>query len=222
MSTEPGQRPASPAAAAADPEPESAPLSDPKVMRALAHPVRTALLELLSVVDTITATQASEILGESPATCAFHLRTLGKYGFATEAGGGRGRERPWTSSRRRIRISATAQTDRQAALAADTLSRFWFEQWLERARLVFGGIPMAGWEEATGWTRQGVYLTAEEAVAVMLEIRQILERYAGRQHDPAQRPSGALPVEWSVFSAPMAELAQFADTDSAPDDHADL
>jgi hypothetical protein len=44
--------------------------------------------ELLSVTGTITATQASEALGESPANCAFHLRTLGKYGFVREAGGG--------------------------------------------------------------------------------------------------------------------------------------
>jgi hypothetical protein len=34
------------------------------------------------------------MLGESPANCAFHLRTLAKYGFVEEAGDGRGRERP--------------------------------------------------------------------------------------------------------------------------------
>src|SRR5579863_9821171 len=49
-------------------------LTDPKAMRALAHPVRMALLDLLGVAGTLTATQASEILGESPANCAFHLR----------------------------------------------------------------------------------------------------------------------------------------------------
>jgi hypothetical protein len=35
------------------------------------------------------------MLGESPASCAFHLRTLAKYGFVEKAGGGRSRERPW-------------------------------------------------------------------------------------------------------------------------------
>src|SRR5580692_9859211 len=70
-------------------------ITDPTVMRALAHPVRMALIELFGVHDTLTATQASEALGESPANCAFHLRTLAKYGFVEEAGGGRGRERPW-------------------------------------------------------------------------------------------------------------------------------
>ena len=70
-------------------------LTDPKAIRALAHPLRWGLLEALSHAGTLTATQASEMLGESPANCAFHLRTLAKYGFVEEAGGGRGRERPW-------------------------------------------------------------------------------------------------------------------------------
>ena len=70
-------------------------LTDPKAIRALAHLLRWALLEALGQAGTLTATQASEMLGESPANCAFHLRTLAKYGFVEEAGGGRGRERPW-------------------------------------------------------------------------------------------------------------------------------
>ena len=39
-------------------------------MRALAHPVRMALLELLGAAGTVTATQASEVLGESERTLA--------------------------------------------------------------------------------------------------------------------------------------------------------
>ena len=43
----------------------------------------------------MTATQAGEALGESPANVSFHLRTLAKYGFVEEAPGGTGRQRPW-------------------------------------------------------------------------------------------------------------------------------
>src|SRR6185437_9949446 len=76
-------------------------LTDPKAMRALAHPLRWALLEALGHAGTLTATQASDMLGESPANCAFHLRTLARYGFVEEAGGGKGRERPWRQAYRR-------------------------------------------------------------------------------------------------------------------------
>src|SRR5215831_7968530 len=61
---------------------------DPRMMRALAHPLRVALIEAIGQADTgtLTATEASDLLGESPANCAFHLRTLAKYGFVEEAG----------------------------------------------------------------------------------------------------------------------------------------
>jgi Helix-turn-helix domain len=187
-------------------------LTDPTVMRALAHPVRTALFELLSVLDTITATQASEILGESPANCAFHLRTLAKYGFVEEAGGGRGRERPWKA--RDLNISITTEhDDPQAAAAAGALGTFWLEQWIERARQVYGThvTPMPGWEHATGWSRNANFLTAQEALDLDRQIQALLRQYEPRKSDPSLRPPGALPVEWSVFHAPIAELAEAAE-----------
>ena len=64
-------------------------------MRALAHPVRLALLEALTDAGQLTATEAGERVGESPANTSFHLRQLAKYGFVEEAEGGTGRRRPW-------------------------------------------------------------------------------------------------------------------------------
>src|SRR6202046_3398328 len=106
VSSEPANQPAPPDPAPPSESDEQEPMSitDPTVMRALAHPVRMALIELFGVHPTLTATQASEALGESPANCAFHLRTLAKYGFLEEAGGGRGRERPWKASEKAHRI----------------------------------------------------------------------------------------------------------------------
>ncbi len=191
---------------------ESAPITDPIAMRALAHPVRVALVEMLAVVDTLTATQASELLGESPANCAFHLRTLAKYGFVQEAGGGRGRERPWKSAERSITIS-TRQDDPRAATAAGALSLAWLEHWIERARQVFGSSTfLPGWENATGWSRNGVILTPEETSDLRGQMRRLLEPYEGRKSNPALRPPGALPVEWTVFAAPIAELAGLTET----------
>src|SRR5215469_11062219 len=109
---------------AAGPEPDLD-LTDPKAMRAVAHPIRMALLELLEVSPTLTATQASEVLGESPANCAFHLRTLAKYGFVREAGGGKGRERPWTRVHRAISVTTSQQEDAQGETAASALTRVW-------------------------------------------------------------------------------------------------
>jgi hypothetical protein len=186
-------------------------LTDAKAMRALAHPVRMALLELFSVRETLTATQASEALGESPANCAFHLRTLAKYGFVREAGGGRGRERPWSLVNRTMNLT-NQQPDPQAALAADELGRVWLERWIDRARRVHGSrnrVP--GWDGAGGWSQTHVFLTPDETARLRTDIRKMLKRYEDRMTDPSLRPEGALPVEWTIFASAAPELAEPAE-----------
>ena len=155
-------------------------LTDAKAMRALAHPLRMAILELFAVRATLTATQASEALGESPANCAFHLRTLAKYGFVREAGGGRGRERPWSLASRSMTL-VTNQPDPRAALAAGELSRIWLERWIDRARRVYGSRnDLPGWDEGSGWSNTHVFLTPEETVTLRREMRGLLNRYEDR------------------------------------------
>ena len=67
-------------------------------MRALAHPVRLALLEVLADAGQLTATEAGERIGESPANASFHLRQLAKYGFVEEAEGEPAASGPGSSS----------------------------------------------------------------------------------------------------------------------------
>src|SRR6202044_366002 len=98
-------------------------VNDPALMRALAHPLRWALLEALLHAGTLTATQAGEILGETPANCAFHLRTLGKYGLVEEAGGGKGRERPWRRAITGLTMELSGD-DPKTAAAAGILNNF--------------------------------------------------------------------------------------------------
>src|SRR5436305_8556002 len=95
----PGKRPAQRSPAAEDTAAGRAirpvtRLTDPRALRAMAHPIRLSLIGVLRREGPLTATQAGELIGESSASCSFHLRQLAKYGLVEEAGGGRGRERP--------------------------------------------------------------------------------------------------------------------------------
>jgi hypothetical protein len=183
-------------------------LTDPMAMRAMAHPVRMALLELLEATPALTATQASEVLGESPANCAFHLRTLAKYGFVREAGGGKGRERPWALMHRSIRVNTLKQPDKQAQLAASRLTQAWQERTLERIRRAFSVDSWpADWGQAVQASDSTRYMTAAELVEVAAEFRAIVDRYASRLNDPASRPPGALPVSIAYYTFPKPELA---------------
>ena len=72
-------------------------LTDPKTMRALAHPARIAIWAHLGLHGPATATECAEIAGLSPSACSYHLRTLARYGFVEEDpdSAADGRERPW-------------------------------------------------------------------------------------------------------------------------------
>jgi DNA-binding transcriptional ArsR family regulator len=180
-------------------------LTDAKAMRALAHPVRLSLIDLLGYHDTLTATQASELLGESPSNCAFHLRTLAKYGFLREAAADNRRERPWTLVHRGVRINAR-QADPQAALAARTLLQAKLDRWLSRAVRVFGSpSEVPGWDGVQGWSQEHLFMTRAEALAAREEIAKVLRRFEARTASPALRPAGSHPVEWATFTAPITD-----------------
>ena len=181
---------------------------DPAVMRALAHPLRWALLEALLHAGTLTATQAGEILGETPANCAFHLRTLARYGLVEEAGGGKGRERPWRRVNRVVNV-ATAHDDPQAAAAAEVLDEFWITRTLDRANAALRRKRSwpAEWLGQLGESQSIRYVTPAEAQEMQELLMAALNRYRDRNADPSLRPPGALPVEYLVLSYPLLDLA---------------
>ncbi|MFP3422024.1 winged helix-turn-helix domain-containing protein, partial [Bacillus sp. SIMBA_161] len=63
-------------------------------IKALTHPLRLRLMDLLRSGRELTATEAAELTGESVASCSFHLRQLAKFGVVEQAER-RGREKPW-------------------------------------------------------------------------------------------------------------------------------
>jgi DNA-binding MarR family transcriptional regulator len=80
-------------------------VTDPLAIRALAHPLRLDLLELLGMAGPTTAAQCARVLGVPQANCSFHLRQLAKYGFVEDAGPGRDRrERLWRVTELNLRL----------------------------------------------------------------------------------------------------------------------
>jgi DNA-binding transcriptional ArsR family regulator len=179
-------------------------ITDARTLRALAHPVRVALIEELSIAGPLTATQVGERIGESPTTCSFHLRQLAKYHFVEEAGGGKGRARPWRMTSIGLRFSTDDSPDLE--LASVPLLRMWRERVLDRYRtwLETRAMYPKQWRQAAAESQHIFYLTAEELEALNAEVLALLlPRFRERLTDPAQRPAGSLPVELMMFSYPM-------------------
>ena len=179
-------------------------LGDARELRALAHPLRIALLELIGLNGPTTATEAAKVIGGSPANAAYHLRTLAKYGYIVEAEGGAGRERPWKIGSVALNIDSN-DPDPAVAHAAGALADVFTERWLNRARQYQADRAKypAEIRQVSGSSHFVLFGTAAEAEQIQNEILQIMMRYMDRIADPALRPAGAGAFEMVLATHPI-------------------
>ncbi|GAA3394817.1 winged helix-turn-helix domain-containing protein [Cryptosporangium minutisporangium] len=177
-----------------------------------AHPVRTALLELLAD-GSVTANQAARQLGESSGSCSFHLRQLARAGLVEEApvppGSGPGRRRPW-----RLRREPTARpaADGEWDPLLRELEDEGYRRWLAGRDQV---DPRWRADEATSHV---LWLTPEEMTAVAAAVRAVAARFADRERAD-DRPPDARPVALVSRVFPLLPPSDAGDTaDPSPRD----
>ncbi len=183
---------------------ETRELTDPRELRAMTHPVRLALLEVLNLHQALTATEAGELIGESPTTCSFHLRQLAKYGFVEEAGDAPGRRRPWRLATRSVQFSSTSG-DPEMGAASIALEGLLVQRWLERLsqwQRVRSHYP-AEWQQAAAAGEFLVHVTPAELHEIETEIVAIVDRFRARNVDASHRPPDSRPVELVAFGYPF-------------------
>jgi len=187
-------------------QPRSVKLTDPKALRALAHPMRLTLLRLLRTEAPITATRAAELLGESSASCSFHLRQLAKYGLAEEAGGGQGRERPWRATASLTDVPELAD-DPELAAAAQLFRSIVLERNFEGAMrwLDARADEPEEWQRAAQFNDLMLYLTATELEELSQGMVALHERYADRMTNPELRPPGSRLVNYVQLTFPILD-----------------
>jgi len=200
-------------------------LSNARELRALAHPVRMALYEVLALHQSLTATQASKLVGGSPSSVAYHLRTLAKYGYVEETNDGTGRERPWRLAEIGFNFSGNSD-DPEANAAADALARQMFKRWLERRDEYKRSKDRWSEEvrEATGDSNMILFGTVEEFRELREGFARLTAKYFDRIADPALRPEGSQVFELQLFTHPIdissvARADDDEDEDSAPEEH---
>lgn len=164
-------------------------ITDPERIRALAHPVRLELLDHLAEAGEATATQCAEAIGESVASCSFHLRTLAKYGFI-EPAERRGREKPWrlVAGDRDLRPSPDVSGSLRAVTEVAILTVLRESERLQRFLAAADAEPDE-WLQATTLTTAGMWLTREETAELSQAVQRLTEPYAGRSH--ASRPAAS-------------------------------
>jgi hypothetical protein len=179
-------------------------ITDPKALRALAHPIRMSLIGLLRTEGPLTATKAAELLGENSATTSFHLRQLAKYGMAEEAPGGQGRERPWQATTMSTDVPDFTDDPQLAAAGAmfrTVIAQRYFE-WLQRW-LVERPTEPGEWQRADVFGDLLLYLTSDELADLGQKMRDLFDEYVDRTASPELRPPDSRLISVLQFAFPM-------------------
>jgi len=168
-------------------------ITDPRRVRALAHPLRLELLDLLHEGE-LTATRCAEATGESVASCSFHLRTLAKYGYIVR-GEPVGREKPWRLVSRSHDIRPD-HVDPASIRAVGTVAGYALEHAVELVRAWIDQIvdEDPAWVDATTITTSSVWMTQAELAELSTTIQHLTDWVDGRDENPSLRPPGARPV----------------------------
>jgi len=179
-------------------------ISDPRAIRALAHPLRLDLLQLLGAGGPATAAHCGRVLGASQASCSFHLRQLAKYGFVEDAGPSRDRrERLWRAPDPRLTVRLDPGTD---ALVRQQIERLVVEREM-RAILDYSQRPegtSAEWQHKAGIVTGMVVMSPDEAADVKEKWIALLAPYIARAcADGAQPEPGQRPVRYFMAATPL-------------------
>ena len=156
-------------------------------MRALAHPVRLAILERLQRYGPATASQLSPHVGATPSVASWHLRHLAGFGLVRDAleGGTDRRERRWEAVARGFRFDVPEDEDGTSAARALSWEMFARaaelpERW---ATEIEPGLEPA-WRRLSGLANTRVVVTAEELAVIEDAIEAVIAPYVMREERP--------------------------------------
>ncbi len=187
------------------------PIHDPAHIKALAHPIRLALLDFLGSVPQATATQCAEAIKESVASCSFHLRTLAKHGYIEQADAPDAKSKPWrVLPANRSRSFEPDSPAKAAAISA--LTNAMISQLAVRVNEFITAAPTLP-EEAINRalvTAQNLWLTDQEHEELMSVIEKALSTFHKRNEDPSLRPEGASHSRMFLVMTP--ELSAYEST----------
>lgn len=203
------------AGAGADAAPPDAPecrVLDAAALRALAHPLRYRLLEVLKEGGPATASDLGRRIGESSGSTSYHLRQLAAHGFIEEAPElGSARDRWWRATPggwtlEGIEGFQDPSAQRAAAIVLDEFRRSRLES-LERWH---HDGPRWGpdWVAASIDMTSRLVLTRDEAARLRDELAAVVDRWraqVGERATSPTRPAGSALVVVDVDVFPSGD-----------------
>lgn len=176
-------------------------LEDPRMMRALAHPLRLRVLGILRIEGPQTATTLARLTGASVPGLSYHLRQLAEHGFIEPAPelARDNRERWWKASHERTSMRSADFLDDPERMAAGSALM------AEMRRIYFDALKTWHEEQATwgrAWIDAGTTsdwildLTPDQLQSLKDELAEVIER---RQNVPREETTEHVAVMLQLF-----------------------
>jgi DNA-binding transcriptional ArsR family regulator len=167
-------------------------VSDLRELRALAHPLRLALVDHLMSFGEQTAAQCAAAIGSTTSNCSYHLRALGRAGFVERTESSDGRERPWRAVATGLTFGPAGDGESaavaEAALVLDELSLKREEELTREARRRHNAQPNP-WRSAEAFHEYGLSITAAELERLTHRIDELVRPFIAMTRSGA--PAGA-------------------------------
>jgi DNA-binding transcriptional ArsR family regulator len=153
---------------------------DTGALRALAHPLRVRIYDILSQYGPQTASSLAEKLGESSGSTSYHLRALAKHDLIRECDDrGTGRERWWERPVGGISFANADAMKTPAGRAATqiVMTEFFRNRNEQLLRFVNDGILSAGkeWENGALISTATARLTPEQSKELSTKIMALID-----------------------------------------------
>jgi DNA-binding transcriptional ArsR family regulator len=185
-------------------------LTDPAVLKALAHPARLLILDVLRDGDGATATQCAAVVGLSASACSWHLRLLHRNGLVEDAGRGEdGRERRWRTTVPSWQFTRSGiDAEPAEAEALDLAVTRSLLQSSDAAVEAFSAAAAQGevtesWRQAALVSNSTLWMTDEELRELTERIGELLAPY--RRNERAEAPPGARIVHAALRLVPQRD-----------------
>jgi DNA-binding transcriptional ArsR family regulator len=153
---------------------------DTGALRALAHPLRVRIYDILSQYGPQTASSLAEKLGESSGSTSYHLRALAKQDLIQECTDrGTGRERWWERPVGGVSFANADAMKTPAGRAATqiVMNEFFRNRQEQLMTFMNAGIASAGekWESGTMISTATARLTPEQSKELSSKIMALID-----------------------------------------------
>ena len=183
---------------------------DASALKALAHPLRVRIYDLLSERGPQTASSLAALIGETSGATSYHLRALAAHDLIREVPDrGTARERWWERPRGRINMPGPGETMSPSNRAAAQIVTTEFLRLRHQTLMDYINRPES--EQPEGWKDAGLVmttmldLTPEQMAELKNELTAVVdaavERYRGQESLPGTR---RVSLRAEIFDLPVA------------------